>query len=90
MANSDNANKNQGSKDDEIDLRQLWSVLSFNKYKIIASGVVGLLMAVIYLVVAPPVYEANALVQVEADKKIKFWEMFSHCWEERQQNQMRR
>ena len=69
MANSDNANKNQGSKDDEIDLRQLWSVLSFNKYKIIASGVVGLLMAVIYLVVAPPVYEANALVQVEADKK---------------------
>ena len=69
MANSDNTNKNQGSKDDEIDLRQLWSVLSFNKYKIIASGVVGLLLAVIYLVVASPVYEANALVQVEADKK---------------------
>ena len=69
MTNSDNTNKNQGSKDDEIDLRQLWDVLSFNKYKIIASGGVGLLLAIVYLVLASPVYEANAMVQVEADKQ---------------------
>ena len=69
MANSDNTNKNQGSKDDEIDLRQLWDVLSFNKYKIIASSGVGLLLAIAYLILASPVYEANALVQVEADKQ---------------------
>ena len=69
MTNSDNTNKNQGSKDDEIDLHQLWGVLSFNKYKIIVSGGMGLLLAVIYLAVASPIYQANALVQVEADKK---------------------
>ena len=69
MANSDNTHKNQGPKDDEIDLRQLWDVLSFNKYKIIACSGVGLLFAVVYLVIASPVYEANALVQVEADKQ---------------------
>ncbi len=56
MTNSDNTNKNQGSKDDEIDLRQLWDVLSFNKYKIIASGGVGLLLAIVYLILASPVY----------------------------------
>ena len=69
MANSENTHKNQGPKDDEIDLRQLWDVLSFNKYKIIASGSVGLLLAMVYLIVTSPVYEANALVQVEADKQ---------------------
>ena len=69
MANSDNANKNLGSKDDEIDLHQLWDVLSFNKYKIIASGGFGALLALIYLVLATPIYEANALVQVEAAKQ---------------------
>ena len=69
MANSDSTHKNQGPKDDEIDLRQLWDVLSFNKYKIIASGSVGLLLAMVYLIVTSPVYEANALVQVEADKQ---------------------
>ena len=69
MANSDNTNKNQGSKDDEIDLRQLWDVLSFNKYKIIASGGFGALLALVYLVLATPIYEANALVQVEAAKQ---------------------
>ena len=88
MANSDSTNKNQGTKDDEIDLHQLWGVLSFNKYKIIVSGGMGLLLAVIYLAVASPIYQANALVQVEADKKTKFWEMYNHYWEEEQQNLM--
>ena len=69
MANSENTHKNQAPKDDEIDLRQVWDVLSFNKYKIIASGGVGLLLAIVYLVITSPVYEANALVQVEADKQ---------------------
>ena len=44
-------------------------VLSFSKYRIIASGAVGLLLAIVYLIFASPVYEANALVQVEADKQ---------------------
>ncbi|UOO88070.1 polysaccharide biosynthesis tyrosine autokinase [Vitreoscilla massiliensis] len=69
MATSENTHKNQVPKDDEIDLRQVWDVLSFNKYKIIASGGVGLLLAIAYLIIASPVYEANALVQVEADKQ---------------------
>ena len=69
MANSENTRQKPHSKDDEIDLRQIWDVLSFNKYKIIASGGVGLLLAVAYVMLASPVYEANALVQVEADKQ---------------------
>ena len=69
MANSDSTNKNQGLKDDEIDVHQILGVLSFSKYKIISSGAVGLLLAIVYLIFASPVYEANALVQVEADKQ---------------------
>ena len=66
MANSENTRQKSHPKEDEIDLRQIWDVLSFNKYKIIASGGVGLLLALAYVFVASPVYEANALVQIEA------------------------
>ena len=52
MANSENTRQKSHSKDDEIDLRQIWDVLSFNKYKIIASGGVGLLLAVVYVLLA--------------------------------------
>ena len=69
MANSENTRQKSHSKDDEIDLRQIWDVLSFNKYKIIASGGVGLLLALVYVLVASPVYEANALVQIETNKQ---------------------
>ena len=69
MANSENTRQKPHSKDDEIDLRQIWDVLSFNKYKIIASGGVGLLLAVAYVMLASPVYEANALVQIESNKQ---------------------
>ena len=69
MANSENTRQKSHSKDDEIDLRQIWDVLSFNKYKIIASGGVGLLLAVAYALLASPVYEANALVQIESNKQ---------------------
>lgn len=69
MANSENTRQKSHSKDDEIDLRQIWDVLSFNKYKIIASGGVGLLLAVAYILLASPVYEANALVQIESNKQ---------------------
>ena len=69
MANSENTRQKQHPKDDEIDLRQIWDVLSFNKYKIIASGSVGLVLAVAYVFLASPVYEANALVQVESNKQ---------------------
>ena len=69
MANSENTRQKQHPKDDEIDLRQIWDVLSFNKYKIIASGGVGLLLALVYVLVASPVYEANALVQIETNKQ---------------------
>ena len=69
MANSENTRQKPQPKDDEIDLRQIWDVLSFNKYKIIASGGVGLLLALVYVLVASPVYEANALVQIETNKQ---------------------
>ena len=69
MANSENTRQKTQPKDDEIDLRQIWDVLSFNKYKIIASGGVGLLLALVYVLVASPVYEANALVQIESNKQ---------------------
>lgn len=69
MANSENTRQKPHSKDGEIDLRQIWDVLSFNKYKIIASGGVGLLLAVAYVMLASPVYEANALVQIESNKQ---------------------
>ena len=69
MANSENTRQKTQPKDDEIDLRQIWDVLSFNKYKIIASGGVGLLLALVYVLVASPVYEANALVQIETNKQ---------------------
>ena len=69
MANSENTRQKTQPKDDEIDLRQIWDVLSFNKYKIIASSGVGLLLAVAYVLLASPVYEANALVQIESNKQ---------------------
>ena len=69
MANSENTRQKPHSKDGEIDLRQIWDVLSFNKYKIIASGGIGLLLAVVYVLLASPVYEANALVQIESNKQ---------------------
>ena len=69
MANSENTRQKPQPKDDEIDLRQIWDVLSFNKYKIIASGGVGLLLALVYVLVASPVYEANDLVQIETNKQ---------------------
>lgn len=69
MANSENTHTNNKAQDAEIDLHQLWDILSFNKYKIIAAGGVGLLLAVAYLMIATPVYQANALVQVEAAKQ---------------------
>ena len=65
MTNVQNS-RNKSSQDDEIDLHQLWDVLNFNKYKIIAAGGVGLALAVVYLVLATPVYKATALVQVNS------------------------
>ena len=34
MANSENTRQKQHPKDDEIDLRQIWDVLSFNKLRL--------------------------------------------------------
>lgn len=69
MANSENTHKHNQTQEDEIDLRQLWDILDFNKYKILAAGGIGLLLAIAYLMIATPTYQANALVQVEASNK---------------------
>lgn len=67
MANAENT-RNNNTQNDEIDLHQLWDVLNFNKYKIIAAGGAGLLLAVVYLMLASPVYKASALVQVSSNQ----------------------
>ncbi|UOO92728.1 polysaccharide biosynthesis tyrosine autokinase [Vitreoscilla stercoraria] len=67
MANAENT-RNNNSRNDEIDLHQLWDVINFNKYKIIAAGGAGLLLAVVYLMLASPVYKASALIQVSSNQ----------------------
>ena len=50
---------------DEIDLRELFGILLDHKWLIIAVTGVFLLLSVAYAVLSAPVYQANAMVQVE-------------------------
>ena len=52
-------------EEDEIDLRQLLAVINFHKYKILASLVAGAALGLAYVFAATPIYQANAMVQVE-------------------------
>ncbi|WP_295520322.1 polysaccharide biosynthesis tyrosine autokinase [uncultured Stenotrophomonas sp.] len=53
-------------KDDEIDLRELLGVLIDRKWWILGTTAVFLVVGVAYALLARPVYEAQAMVQVES------------------------
>jgi tyrosine-protein kinase Etk/Wzc len=54
--------------DDEIDLAQLWAILRGGKWQILACIVIALILAVCYLFVVAPTYQANAMLQVDSDR----------------------
>lgn len=56
---------NQQVQDDEIDLRQLFGILLGGKWTIAGCVFVAAVIAFIYLMMAKPVFVANALIQVE-------------------------
>src|SRR5690606_15226748 len=53
--------------EDEIDLRELVGVLIDRKWWVIATTAVFLAASVIYVLLAAPVYRAQAMVQVESE-----------------------
>jgi len=53
------------TRDDDIDLRALLGTLADNKWKIITITVVFFLISVLYAILATPIYQASASVQVE-------------------------
>lgn len=55
-------------QEDEIDLAQLWNILYNGKWIIITFVIVALLAGMAYLFVTPPVYRANALIQVQSEE----------------------
>lgn len=55
--------------DDEIDLRQLFDLLRSGKWTIAAITVAAILLGTLYVLLIPPTYEADGLVQVEEDQK---------------------
>src|SRR5699024_2370813 len=60
--------RRDSGQDDEIDLAQLWSVLVAGKWNIIVCVVVALVLAVIYLFVVTPTYQADALLQIRTEQ----------------------
>lgn len=54
------------TKDDEIDLRELLGVLIDRKWWIIGTTALFFVAGVAYALLAPPVYQAQAMVQVES------------------------
>ncbi|MEN5393771.1 polysaccharide biosynthesis tyrosine autokinase [Stenotrophomonas sp. TWI377] len=54
------------AKDDEIDLRELLGIVIDRKWWIILSTAVFLALGVAYALLAPPIYQAQAMVQVES------------------------
>lgn len=53
-------------KDDEIDLRELVGIFLDRKWLIVATTAVFLLVGIIYALIARPIYQAEAMVQVES------------------------
>lgn len=56
-------------KEDEIDFRRLFDLLLSGKWYVVATTILGLLIGAAYLVIEPPVFQTDGLVQVEEDKK---------------------
>ncbi|WKE67451.1 polysaccharide biosynthesis tyrosine autokinase [Gallaecimonas kandeliae] len=52
-------------EDDEIDLRQLWGAILEGKWSIAACTALALLVGLAVALFSPPVYQADALLQVE-------------------------
>src|SRR5690606_38428610 len=53
--------------EDEIDLRELVGVLIDRKWWILATTALFFVLSVAYALLAPPVYRAQAMVQVESE-----------------------
>ena len=73
MSNSQNASSASRNRpqqnDDEIDLGRLFNVLLLNKTWIGLSLLAGLLAGALYALSATPVYQSNALLQIEPKNK---------------------
>ncbi|HCS28421.1 MAG TPA: tyrosine-protein kinase, partial [Spongiibacteraceae bacterium] len=57
--------KGDSFNDDELDLRYLLAILLENRWIIIATTVIGIVLATIYLKLANPIYRADVLIQIE-------------------------
>lgn len=66
MANNEVTRQGTATSDDEIDLLQLLAVLLDHKWWIVAITGVVTFLGVIYALIATPVYQADALLQVES------------------------
>lgn len=51
---------------DSIDLGRIFELISLKRWKIILSVLLGIIIATVYILIAPRVYEGRAVVQVEA------------------------
>jgi tyrosine-protein kinase Etk/Wzc len=54
-------------RDDEIDLRELIAILSGGKWTVAGIAAIVLALGIFYALVSTPVYQANALIQVESN-----------------------
>ena len=57
-------NQESPSADDEINLTDLWRVLARRKALVLAMPVLSLLVAALYLLITPAVFESRAVIQV--------------------------
>jgi tyrosine-protein kinase Etk/Wzc len=58
----------QDYDDDEIDLLGMFGTMIDHKWLIMAITVIFMIVGIAYALLAPPIYQANALVQVESKK----------------------
>jgi len=61
-----NKTESRAVKDDDIDLRELIGVLLDRKWWIVITTAVFLVLGVLYALLAKPIYQAEAMVQVES------------------------
>src|SRR5699024_12699262 len=66
MANNEVTRQGTATSDDEIDLLKLLAVLLDHKWWIVAITGVVTFLGVIYALIATPIYQADALLQVES------------------------
>ncbi|WNG39976.1 polysaccharide biosynthesis tyrosine autokinase [Archangium violaceum] len=59
------ARPNPGAPEDELDLRRHLGILLEDRWSIIATLVLTLVVGALYMLAAPPIYRANAVLQIE-------------------------